>query len=562
MTSPRYGEPIVPEPAGGRLTLAELERAVWAADPAAFLVLPRILRRVIKQDRRLAGFGLRVPHRKSYVIGREPLLEIVEKADLGVADDFDAAREGHSAGPARSAGVLRHAGRRSVDPLLAAAVSRPRARGVGSEGGGGRADAGGRSPADSRDRHGRVRRDPHGARPGGPAAAAAVATNRPTSSSWRRTWNCGTLPRASCRAIFPGLEDLAAVDELIGRDVDAEGLFRATRPDGRARSVGRLRVGRVGRACRPRRQSRRRRRAAAGRDPFGDQVSRLDARVAAAGVAGQRGAGGDLSCAGRAVRAAGVRRPRSIGHQDGRRPADPPAPGGAGTRTRPSPQPWQESLFALVSQTPRGIWTVEARLLYDLQKVCVDHERDIYTVDLVEWALSWGRRPIKRQLPSQRDVLMLKHLRSAARRLAVGAAFRRPAAAACRAGARGDRPRRARLRQRLRPQITAALDEVGLTPQNLPERVARKKLVEELLDQIGERGFLTMGDLRDAISRNNLKLPDLSEPLRLSARRPVAAGRPQAGAGARRRLSARRVLLALDAAAQFAGVRHAHRAAF
>ena len=81
------------------------------------------------------------------------------------------------------------------------------------------------------------------------------------------------------------------------------------------------------------------------------------------------------------------------------------------------PQPWQESLFALVSQTPRGIWTVEARLLYDLQKVCVDHERDLYTVDLVEWALSWGRRPVKRHLPSQRDVLMLKHLRSAARRL-------------------------------------------------------------------------------------------------------------------------------------------------
>ena len=80
-------------------------------------------------------------------------------------------------------------------------------------------------------------------------------------------------------------------------------------------------------------------------------------------------------------------------------------------------QPWQESLFALVSQTPRGIWTAEARLLYDLQKVCVDHEREIYTVDLVEWALSWGRRPIKRQLPHQRDVLMLKHLRSAARLL-------------------------------------------------------------------------------------------------------------------------------------------------
>ena len=70
----------------------------------------------------------------------------------------------------------------------------------------------------------------------------------------------------------------------------------------------------------------------------------------------------------------------------------------------------------------------------------------------------------------------------------------------------------ARLRERLRPIIAAALDEVGLMPQNLPERVARKKLVEELLDRIADRGFLAMGDLRDAISRNNLKLPDLSGP--------------------------------------------------
>ena len=175
-----------------------------------------------------------------------------------------------------------------------------------------------------------------------------------------------------------------------------------------------------------------------------------------------------------------------------------------------SPQPWQESLFALVSQTPRGIWTVEARLLYDLQKVCVDHERDVYTVDLVEWALSWGRRPVKRQLPSQRDVLMLKHLRSAARRLAVVRISddqRRQLAVLVHDAI--DRVE-SRLRQELRPKIAAALDEVGLTPQNLPERVARKKLIEELLDQICERGFLSMGDLRDAISRNNLKLPDIS----------------------------------------------------
>ena len=66
------------------VSLAELQRAVWSADPAALLILPRLLRRVIRQHRELsAGLGLSVPHRKSYVIARQPLLEIVDVAELG-----------------------------------------------------------------------------------------------------------------------------------------------------------------------------------------------------------------------------------------------------------------------------------------------------------------------------------------------------------------------------------------------------------------------------------------------------------------------------------------------
>ncbi len=64
------------------------------------------------------------------------------------------------------------------------------------------------------------------------------------------------------------------------------------------------------------------------------------------------------------------------------------------------------------------------------------------------------------------------------------------------------------LRERFRPLVLAALDEVGLTPTNFPEKIARDKLVEELLDRVAERGFLSIGDLRDAFSRNNMKLPD------------------------------------------------------
>src|SRR5438067_11212522 len=67
-----------------RLDAAELRRLLRAADPAALLVPPRLLRRVIKHDRHLPGLGLQVPHRKSYVIGRDALLALAERDELGV----------------------------------------------------------------------------------------------------------------------------------------------------------------------------------------------------------------------------------------------------------------------------------------------------------------------------------------------------------------------------------------------------------------------------------------------------------------------------------------------
>jgi hypothetical protein len=86
---------------------------------------------------------------------------------------------------------------------------------------------------------------------------------------------------------------------------------------------------------------------------------------------------------------------------------------------------WRTTLPALLAPAARGLWPQAARLLYDLQKVCVDYERDIYAVDLVEWIVSAFRQPIKRPLPLQADVLLVKHLRSAARRLGPGPPRRR-----------------------------------------------------------------------------------------------------------------------------------------
>ena len=171
---------------------------------------------------------------------------------------------------------------------------------------------------------------------------------------------------------------------------------------------------------------------------------------------------------------------------------------------------WRDAMAGLAAQALTGFWNADKRLLYDLQRVCVDHERDIYTVDLLEWVRSFGKRPVKRSLPNQREVLMAKHLHSANKRLASaklpGGIRNRLSELLHEAAETAER----QLRERLRPLMQLALEEVQLQPSNLPERVSYNKLVEELLDCVVQRGFLTMGYFRDAISRNNIKMEDLS----------------------------------------------------
>ena len=74
----------IAEPAS-RLDFAELERAVRAANPAVLFIEPRILRRVIKQDRRLAAIGFQVPHAHVYTIERERLLVIADRPELDLS---------------------------------------------------------------------------------------------------------------------------------------------------------------------------------------------------------------------------------------------------------------------------------------------------------------------------------------------------------------------------------------------------------------------------------------------------------------------------------------------
>ncbi|MCZ2341759.1 MAG: hypothetical protein LC104_08175 [Bacteroidales bacterium] len=173
---------------------------------------------------------------------------------------------------------------------------------------------------------------------------------------------------------------------------------------------------------------------------------------------------------------------------------------------------WTLALAPLLIPATRGIWPRAARVLYDLQKIAVDLERDIFTVEPMEWLRTFGRQPLRRPLTRARHVILLQHLTTASRHLnrvnlppterqlldrLLQAEIRRAEATT---------------RSELGPVIRACLDDVGFHPHNLLEEIARDKLIAELLDRICERGFLRLGDLRDAIARNQCKIPDLQGP--------------------------------------------------
>ncbi len=488
------------------LGVEELERRLRVADPAALLVSPRILRRVIKRDRNLPGIGLQVPHRKGYVIGSDALLRIVEPGEVGLGDRHPlpevcillARLRPERLAALRPADVLTRYWRllfharihlaleqRVAEHKLTDARVRDRIHCIGQ--------------TEFEEIRAVLRQEdlllpPRDDR----AAYIEFAALYLELRYFART----LLPR-----YFPALQQLDCIDGLLADDVDAESLFRRTRLEGAEDPVpptpevvapheerhappAPLPVAATPSETRYRREGERATRLEA----VGNLVKAAILRARALAVAPPEWRGEATAAVESDLDQLAERLRTALDLDAGQA------------------REWRRLLAELLPHATGVLWPLEARLLYDLQTVCTDQERAIYALDLVEWGLSLGRRPIKRLLPGQQDILTLKHLRSALRRVP-GA--RVPTAARARLAAllhEALHQTETRLRDRFRPRIGEVLHEVGLNPHNLPERVARAKLIEELLDLVVERGFLTMGDLRDALSRNNLKLPDLAGP--------------------------------------------------
>jgi hypothetical protein len=523
-----------------RLNLPELEAAVRSVEPSARLVPPRVLRRVIRVHCSLGGFGFRVPHSKTYVIPSAALSEIADRDELGMtpteslppivillerpsAEEFEERSRGElllrywellfharvhcefdSRRPAEQMSRLRESSDAFAERMSTMFADRVTA--IGSEA------------------FDEIREVLHEERFLLPRPASGCPDDASVYVEFAAVYLGMRYfkPFLLC-SFFPALPSFDAIDQIIAQDVDAITLLDATRLPGTPEPD-------------ELRDAARRAAEAFDADPLAEITEHPDDEGATPAPhripAGRRSMAKYQNWSERAVRhsvrgnlaGAIARRARA----EAWAPREKAAIAATALREEVNqlvarlqtaleiddddPRPWRESLLAIAHQVPRGLWTVEARLLYDLQRACIDQERPTSTVDVMHWILSFGRRAIRRDLPDQRRVAMSRHLRSAEHRLAsvrISDKQRRQLAAVLGAAARSAEDR---LREDLRPKIAAALDEIDLRPKNLPERVSRRKIVEELLDRIVERGFLTLGEVRDAISRNQVKEPDCSGP--------------------------------------------------
>ncbi|MCE9548016.1 MAG: hypothetical protein K8T25_21290 [Planctomycetia bacterium] len=482
---------------------AALRQTLRRIEPAALLVEPRIMRRVIRMDRRLAGLGLFVPHRNCYTIDRDRLLAYVDRSELDLPPGADL--------PQTAILLARHAEDENADAADVDDVLRRYWRLLF---------------------HAQVHVE----------LDRRIAVHlSPAELAAQRRLQIGEIEFAEARSIllkdeylfpkptdletyvefvavylelhyfaahdlphyFPAIRDWQAIERMVSADVSHAKLFELSRPAEisayeRDEADGPETIPAAsGHAASPEAM------------PSPGRSEKMIARADRAAAVGNAVKSAILK-----TRAAAMAAPhRAIElHRAADHDMDLLASRlkQALALTDDERAQFNGALVALLEPAAAGVWSVEARLLYDLQKACIEQERGVFKLDLIEWLRSRGRRGVQRPLPLLREVLIVKHLRTAQRRLGradvLPAVRERLSALTAAALVRVE----LRLRDRMRPRIVQALDDVDLLPHDVPEQVARHKLVEELLDRIVDHGYLNMGDVRDSLSKNDLKLPDLA----------------------------------------------------
>ena len=149
-----------------------------------------------------------------------------------------------------------------------------------------------------------------------------------------------------------------------------------------------------------------------------------------------------------------------------------------------------------------------SRLLHDLERIFLEGRIEYYRLQPLVWLGSGCRRPLQLGLPFQGPLKALRALNAAKIRLdqmpwsgAEVAYFSAPLQTLGHSIGQ-------RLRQQLLPRLRRLLDSAGFRPADHRQRVARNVLQEELFQLILHRWHLRFTDLRDAVARHQLRLPD------------------------------------------------------
>ncbi len=444
---------------------------------APTLVLPaRILRRVIRHHRRIRTGFVRVAHERCYAVPRSVFLACVEPDEAGV-----------TAGDLPEGDLLLVAGdREDTRPAARRALWRARFHAAVHAALEARFRAG-LSAADARraiDRVGQVvfdearevmRHEQCLLPPGGDVAEwtefaalyLEIARFEPES-----------LPRW-----FPSGGEKAAIEAVLAGFVDADSLVATTRPPGGVEGPGPAQAPR------------------AGESPVSARDLDPSRGLAERAVRASR--------RGNTVRAA-VLEVRAGRTESARERLEELLPRLAAAYPGLDRPAWRKGLHELLARAGTGTRSAAGKALFDLQRGCVESERGVYAVDILGWLRSGFRRPVRRDLPRLREVLVWRRLARAVRRIErEGLATGEFGEALARTVALAEQ----RMRDGVRPLVSSALEESGLRGNTRLERLAIRRAAESLLDEVAARGRLRLGDLRDAISGNDCKLPAVRSPV-------------------------------------------------
>ena len=376
------------------MELEELKQAVGRTDPAAVLVSPRVLRRILQEEYKVPYLLVQAPHERCYFFDREVLFRHVEQDELEIEPDRLL--------PPTVILLARPTAERlesaTADELLSrywrllfhchvhmALEKRHRQGHLTLDTVRARIDQIGRTEFEE------IRSVLHEEKD-----LLPPGDDLRTYIEFAAVYLELRYFRANLRATyFPAIRDLALIDQLLALDLDADALFAQTRLLGAPDPV----------VC-----------TDTSSDESHDYYWKLLRHAERANAEGDIVRAAILHTkAARVAPAALTQHTRTLALKDLERLT---LNMQEGLKLNPEDVPqWLHVLPALLDKSDQGSWPVEAKLLFDLQEVCLEYQRKTYALDLIEWILSAGKRPIKRPLNSLQLVRATQHLRSAAQRL-------------------------------------------------------------------------------------------------------------------------------------------------